>query len=98
LGIAGATLVVFLASGVIHDLVMSIPAEGGYGLPTLYFCIQGFGLLVERSEIGKRIGLGQGTIGRLFGAAVTVLPMGLLFHPPFVYRVIVPTLTAIGAM
>jgi hypothetical protein len=97
-GIAGATLIVFVASGIVHDVVMSIPAGDGLGLPTLYFCIQGLGLLVERSELGKRIGLGHGFVGRLFCALVTVALLGALFHRPFVRQVIIPTLTAIGAL
>jgi alginate O-acetyltransferase complex protein AlgI len=96
-GIAGGTLAVFIVSGVVHDLVMSIPAAGGLGLPTMYFCIQGLGLFLERTRVGKALGLGQGWIGWFFAGLVTVLPMGLLFHPPFVHRVIVPTLAALGA-
>lgn len=49
LGVPGATFVVFIFSGLIHDLVISFPAGGGYGLPTLYFSIQGAGVLIERS-------------------------------------------------
>lgn len=87
----------FLFSGLVHDLVISVPAGGGYGRPTLYFVIQGAGLLAERSRVGKRLGLGAGWRGRAFAALVVVGPVWLLFHPPFVLAVVVPFLAAIGA-
>jgi Membrane bound O-acyl transferase family len=87
----------FLASGIVHDLVISVPAGGGYGLPTLYFVGQGIGLLVERSAVGKSYGLGRGWRGRAFAAAVIAGPAFGLFHPPFVTRVVLPFLDAIGA-
>lgn len=97
LGIAGATLAVFLISGVVHDVVISFPARAGFGLPTLYFLIQGVGLLFERSWLGKRLGMGKGLFGRFFCAAVVLGPILLLLHRPFVERVVVPMLTAIGS-
>src|SRR5690606_23708207 len=78
-GGAIATFAVFLFSGIVHDLVITLPAEAGYGLPTLYFLIQGLGVLAQNSGAGKNIGFGRGWIGRLFALAVIVLPLPLLF-------------------
>ncbi|MBN9517435.1 hypothetical protein J0H58_02780 [bacterium] len=87
----------FLFSGVVHDLVISAPAGGGYGWPTLYFVGQGLGLLAERSKVGTRLGLGAGWRGRAFAALVVIGPVYGLFHPPFVLGVVVPFLSVIGA-
>jgi alginate O-acetyltransferase complex protein AlgI len=88
---------VFILSGLIHDLVISLPARGGYGLPTLYFAIQGCGLVFERSTLGQRVGLGRGPRGRIFALGFTAGPAFWLFHPPFIRNVILPMLKAIGA-
>ena len=86
---------VFLASGLIHDFVISLTAGGGYGLPTLYFCLQGGALLLERSRTGKKLDLRGGLSGRIFTALVVAVPMMLLFPPVFVERIVVPMLKAI---
>jgi alginate O-acetyltransferase complex protein AlgI len=98
LGIAAATMAVFLVSGLVHDAVISIPARGGYGLPTLYFLIQGCGVLLERSRGGRRLGLRKSVRGRLLCGAVVLAPVGLAFHRPFVERVVVPMLEALGSL
>jgi alginate O-acetyltransferase complex protein AlgI len=94
---AVATLGVFGLSGLIHELVISLPAHGGYGLPTAYFVLQGCGLVAERSPFGRRIGLRQGLRGRFFALAVTAGPAFWLFHSPFIHNVILPMFQAIGA-
>ncbi len=95
-GKPAAILAAFLASGLIHDLVISFPAGGGYGLPTTYFLIQGIDILMERSSLGRRLGIGQGLRGRLFALLFTAAPVFWLFHPVFVHRVILPFLAFLG--
>jgi hypothetical protein len=95
-GVAGATIAVFCVSGLIHDLVISGAAGAGFGGPTIYFLIQAAGLLIERSHVGKRVGLGRGCVGWVFCAIVTLGPVGLLFHRPFIECVAVPMFRAFG--
>lgn len=94
---AMATLGVFGVSGLIHELVISLPARGGYGLPTAYFVLQGLGLVLDRTRFGRRIGLARGLRRRFFTIAITAVPAFYLFHPPFIRNVILPMLNAIGA-
>lgn len=98
IGASAAGLLVFVVSGLIHESVISLPARGGYGLPTTDFALQGIGVALERSAIGNRLGLGQGLCGWLFTATLTAGPVFLLFHRPFVLRVILPFLEAIHAL
>jgi hypothetical protein len=98
LGPEAAGFLVFAASGLIHDLVISVPARGGYGLPTLYFLVQGAGVTAERSQFGKRFGLGRGIRGWCFMVVFLALPVFGLFHPWFVLRVILPFMQAVRAI
>lgn len=93
-GLAGG----FVFSGVVHDLVISWPAAGGYGGPTLFFAIQGVGMLIERSKFGQEAGLGRGLPGWLFSMLAVLLPAPLLFHRPFVEGVVVPFMRFMGAL
>lgn len=93
-----ATLIAFSVSGLIHELVISLPAGAGFGLPTAYFVVQGFGVLAERSPAGKRLRLGSGIAGSVFAMIVVAGPAYWLFHPPFVRHVILPFMKAIGAL
>ncbi|MEN3370894.1 MAG: hypothetical protein V7609_3037 [Verrucomicrobiota bacterium] len=92
-GAAAATLIAFAVSGLIHELVISLPVGGGFGLPTAYFLVQGIAVLVER-RLRFRIGIS----GWLFTMFVVVAPAYWLFHPPFVRNVILPFMRAIGAL
>lgn len=98
LGARAALMSSFVASGLIHDLVISFPACSGYGWPTVFFAIQGVGVLAERSPVGQRLGLGAGVGGRLFATVVLLLPITWLFHRPFVLRIMVPFTQFLGGI
>ncbi len=88
------TIVAFLASGLIHELVISLPARTGYGLPTAYFLLQGCGVIIQHRVPRIR----HGMAGQFFTALIVAVPAFWLFHPPFVRNVILPFMKAIGAL
>lgn len=96
-GVVAGTLIAFLFSGLFHELVISFPAGAGYGGPTAYFLIQGAGLLIERNSLCRAILKTHRWIGWCYTLVFTVGPVGLLFHAPFLTRVILPFLRVIGA-
>lgn len=96
-GTAGL-IAVFLFSGIVHDLVISVSARGGYGLPTFYFLIQGAAALVQRSAWARSCGLAAGWRGWAITMVVVLGPAGLLFHQPWRENVILPLMHAIGAL
>ena len=76
LGPRMAFFVVFLFSGLLHEVAITLPVGMGYGLPTLYFVIQALAVEVERRFIPAK--------GRFFWALACILiPVGLLFPPAF---------------
>ncbi|HEY3863643.1 MAG TPA: MBOAT family protein [Verrucomicrobiae bacterium] len=97
IGARNAMLGVFLVSGLAHELVISVPARGGYGWPTFYFTLQAAGSCLERGRLGRWLGLGRGFRGWLFTLIAAAGPAYWLFHPIFIRRVILPMLHAIGA-
>jgi hypothetical protein len=97
MGVVTGTLMAFFASGIIHDLVISVPARAGYGGPTAYFVIQGLGLLLERTAAWRRLTSRFPVCGWFYTLVFLIGPVGLLFHEPFLTRVIVPFLEVIGA-
>lgn len=86
--VAGAW--VFFISGLVHETVISFPARGGWGGPTLYFVLQGAGAWFEKTTCARRLGLGKGGRGRAFTLLVVAGPLPLLFHRPFIDHVILP--------
>lgn len=96
---AGAAMgLAFVVSGVIHDLVISLPAHGGYGGPTAYFAIQAAGLTAERTRLSRLLGLGDNWRGWTFMMLILLLPLPLLFHCHFVNVVISPMLQSLAGL
>jgi predicted DCC family thiol-disulfide oxidoreductase YuxK len=91
-GAAAAIVSVFVISGLLHELVISAPARGGYGLPTIYFGLQCAAVFFERSGLGAKLGLGHGVAGWTFVFMVAALPAFMLFLPLFIHNVVVPML------
>ena len=95
-----AVLLTFLASGLVHDLVISVPARGGYGLPTLYFLIQAGAVLLEQALLRRRWirpQLLQSTPGWIWTLLITAGPVGWLFPPRFVLEVMAPFIKVLGS-
>ena len=71
----------FVFSAALHEVALSLPVRAGYGLPSAYFCLQGLLVLVERR---------WGIASRVWTAAWILLPVPLVFHPPFLRGVVWP--------
>jgi uncharacterized protein YqjF (DUF2071 family) len=100
-GKTASVLGVFVISGLLHELVISVPAGGGFGLPFGYFAIQGLAMIVERrwkyrhplrGAVAAPLGM------RLWTWLVVAGPVFWLFHPMFVTNVILPFMRAVGAL
>jgi hypothetical protein len=72
----------FLASGILHELAISVPVGAGYGLPTAYFLLHGALVGIER-----RMARPPGHVWTIFWLAA---PLPLLFHAPFLRGVVWP--------
>jgi len=81
LGRRRAVWMSFLASGLLHEIAISLPVGAGFGLPTCYFVLQG--LLVARERAAP---------GQLATLLWVVVPLPLVFHPWFVRGTILPLL------
>lgn len=92
IGAGPALGISFFASGLIHEWVITLPAGGGWGGPTLYFLFQWLGMKVER-PFKTRL---KEPLSRIWTLGIVLLPTGLLFPAVFVRRVILPMFVAWG--
>jgi hypothetical protein len=81
-GAGVALFAVFVYSGLLHEN-FSVAARSGYGLPLLYFLIQGVGTWLESRGAFRRAFRGRAWLGRLWTAGVVLGPCLLLFHEGF---------------
>lgn len=86
--IESAEFLSFLASGLLHEMAISVPVKKGYGLPLLYFLIHGILMQLEKkSSLVKKILSHR--IGRhIWVISSLVLPMPILFHSDFAREVV----------
>jgi hypothetical protein len=90
-GSAPALIIAFLFSGLLHELALSLPVNSGYGLPMLYFIIQGLLVLIEKEFKNHHILFLQNRIiARLWVFFWLVIPMPLLFHTQFIKQIVWP--------
>ena len=84
-----ALMLAFAFSGLLHELALSVPVNSGYGLPMLYFIIQGLLVLLERVLINNNASfLKNKSIAHLWVFFWLVIPMPLLFHEQFIKQVV----------
>lgn len=48
-GESAGVMAVFMGSGLLHELAITLPVRAGYGLPTLYFTFHGVLVILEKS-------------------------------------------------
>lgn len=96
MGARAAAWCVFAFSGLVHELVLSLPAGGGWGGPLAYFLVQGSAADLERSPRGRAAGLGSGNaLSRAFALAVVLVPLPLLLNEAVLLRIALPTARAV---
>ena len=87
-GAKAGFLAVFTFSGIVHEAVISVPAQGGYGGPMLYFLLQFLGLSLQKQSV---------FLNKLwFTWLILLAPLPLLFHQAFFQNVFIPLTKAIG--
>lgn len=80
IGRPAGVMAVFIASGLLHELAITLPVRSGFGGPTLYFIFHGLLALMEKKR-GK-------AFGRIPTLLAVALPIGLLFPSSFRDQVI----------
>jgi alginate O-acetyltransferase complex protein AlgI len=85
MGRRGGMLGVFVISGLLHELAITVPVGAGYGWPTLYFTLHGVLVLLPLNRLPE-------LAGRLVTAVAVISPLPMLFPEPFQEQVLVPLL------
>jgi len=88
LGKSAGVMAVFVASGLLHEIAITLPVRAGYGLPTLYFTFHGLLVLLE--------GKWNRPLGKIPALLAVAVPLAWLFPPDFQSEVIAPCIEAFG--
>ncbi len=73
-------MAVFITSGLLHEIAITLPVMSGFGLPTLYFTLHGLLTLLETRF--------KQPLGKIPTLISVILPLGWLFPPKFQTEVI----------
>lgn len=84
-GKSAGVMAVFIVSGLLHEIAITLPVMSGFGLPTLYFTFHGVLTLLEKKW--------NRPIGKLPTLICVVLPLGWLFPEKFQTEVIAKCLS-----
>jgi Membrane bound O-acyl transferase family len=87
-----ARFCVFLISGLLHELAISFPAGGGWGLPLAYFTLHAVLVGIERR---LRIDRWPVAAARIWALGWVLVPLPILFHAAFRAQVVVPFVNAL---
>ncbi|MES2660198.1 MAG: MBOAT family protein [Verrucomicrobiota bacterium] len=79
-GANAGVMAIFLTSGLLHELAITLPVRSGFGMPTVYFAMHGILTVLEKRW--------NKPFGKILTLLAVVLPMGLLFPPAFQSEVI----------
>lgn len=83
IGIEMAIIASFLLSGLLHEVAISFPARGGYGLPMIYFSIHALAMYLEGTSRRIKKITQHKFFSRVWVMTLLLLPMPLLFHSHF---------------
>lgn len=89
LGQKGSIFAVFVASGLLHELAITVPVQSGYGRPFIYFLLHGAMVLIEKDTWPV-------WLKRSITLLLVVVPLPLLFPEKFTQEIILPCLTLAG--
>ncbi len=79
-GREAGTMAVFVGSGLLHEIAITVPVGAGYGLPTIFFTVHGFLVLLEGRWLRP--------LGKIPALLLVAVPLGVLFPPEFQTKVI----------
>jgi len=82
-------MLAFIFSGLLHELALSVPVNHGYGLPLLYFIIQGLLILAEKALASRKVMfLKNNMVAHAWVFFWLVAPAPLLFHTQFIKQIV----------
>ncbi len=87
-GKSAGVMAVFIGSGLLHEIAITLPVRSGFGLPTLYFTLHGLLTLLE--------GKWNRPLGKIPALLAVTVPLAWLFPPTFQNEVIAPCIEVFG--